>query len=180
MEMLFECSDNESEALEPPNLNELSLDSCCSGEDRNANDANPELKRIRESRSDHDSIIDVMKYKSESFKEMGREAVRLQNLLKSIDPDVRILTRHAAKLSRELERSNEKNDPRVRRFVCELELLENHVAKAKSDVIGMETSLSVLLQAMDEASRGSAHPEKHQEDTSKSSKISSQAFIISK
>ena len=184
MEMIkIECIE-ENEAQEYPYHNDIDLDNSGIGEDKKRSDAALALQKIGQNHRNHGPFIEDVTNMSESFKEMGREAVHVQNMLESINPDLKIFTAHSANLSKDIETSKMENGPGVQRLICELELLKDHVAKTKSDILGMESSLSILLCVMDEAFNRPARACLHQDDTeqvstpSESGKINCQVFII--
>ncbi|GFR99853.1 zinc finger protein 26 [Elysia marginata] len=100
------------------------------------------------------------------FKEMDLEAIRLQELFKDIRPNLKHLARRIVLFGRKMDQSEFKDDPRMKLFRCELELLKNHVAKSRSNLLSMQSDVKKLLSDVEKASGGSTNTDLHKDKSS--------------
>ena len=92
-----------------------------------------------------------MKESFQDFKESGEEAERLQVWLHDINSEIQALSRSMTTLDKMIKASDVKNDPRVRRLICELDLLKPYFEQSKNDAQGITSDISDLLDSMGKA-----------------------------
>ena len=153
MELSLECNDEIELVLPSYHHDPRGKDSNHPEMDIDVNGRRRVVQTAKESLSRLSSTIHISK-ETESFKEMGLEAERLQIMFKDVDPELSILDTEVAELCRTTEKSFVKNDPRVIRLICELEILKNYIAKSKTDLFCMKSYVTSLLCSIDKASTG--------------------------